>query len=280
MTNSITNAAYYNNSGGLVTMINSLSATLNCLRPGMLETALEVVAHNLNHRNLNLRLFEFGKIYNRSEKDQFQELERCCLVITGQKNESSWKQTATAADFYTLKGAVDALIKGLGLKITSQEMEDTETLSFGITWSDSKQTVGFGGEVSPKWLEKMGIKQPVFFAELNWDYLALQFNQQRSVIREIPRFPAVQRDLALIAPRSLTWEQIQSTVQKIRIESLQDIKLFDIFESDKLGVDKKSMAVNFTFQNMERTLTDKEIEGWMNKILTNLEKELGVNLRK
>jgi len=175
---------------------------------------------------------------------------------------------------------VDALIKGLGLKITSQEMEDTETLSFGITWSDSKQTVGFGGEVSPKWLEKMGIKQPVFFAELNWDYLALQFNQQRSVIREIPRFPAVQRDLALIAPRSLTWEQIQSTVQKIRIESLQDIKLFDIFESDKLGVDKKSMAVNFTFQNMERTLTDKEIEGWMNKILTNLEKELGVNLRK
>ena len=280
MTNSITNAAYYNNSEGLVTMINSLSAALNCLRPGMLETALEVVAHNLNHRNLNLRLFEFGKIYTRSEKDNFQELERCCLVITGQKNESSWKQTATAADFYTLKGAVDALIKGLGLKITSQEMEATETLSFGITWSDSKQTVGFGGEVSPKWLEKMGIKQPVFFAELNWDYLALQFNEQRSVIREIPRFPAVQRDLALIAPRSLTWEQIQSTVQKIRIESLQDIKLFDIFESDKLGVDKKSMAVNFTFQNMERTLTDKEIEGWMNKILTNLEKELGVNLRK
>lgn len=280
MTNSITNAAYYNNSEGLVTMINSLSAALNCLRPGMLETALEVVAHNLNHRNLNLRLFEFGKIYRRSGKDQFQELERCCLVITGQKNESSWKQTATAADFYTLKGAVDALIKGLGLKITSQEMESTESLSFGITWSDSKQTVGFGGEVSPKWLEKMGIKQPVFFAELNWDYLALQFNQQRSVIREIPRFPAVQRDLALIAPRSLTWEQIQSTVQKIRIESLQDIKLFDIFESDKLGVDKKSMAVNFTFQNMERTLTDKEIEGWMNKILTNLEKELGVNLRK
>ena len=280
MTNSITNAAYYNNSEGLVTMINSLSAALNCLRPGMLETALEVVAHNLNHRNLNLRLFEFGKIYTRSEKDNFQELERCCLVITGQKNESSWKQTATAADFYTLKGAVDALIKGLGLKITSQEMEATETLSFGITWSDSKQTVGFGGEVSPKWLEKMGIKQPVFFAELNWDYLVLQFNEQRSVIREIPRFPAVQRDLALIAPRSLTWEQIQSTVQKIRIESLQDIKLFDIFESDKLGVDKKSMAVNFTFQNMERTLTDKEIEGWMNKILTNLEKELGVNLRK
>jgi phenylalanyl-tRNA synthetase beta chain len=225
-------------------------------------------------------LFEFGKIYNRTEKDQFQEMERCCLVITGQKQESSWRQGATASDFYTLKGAVEAILKGLGLNTSEQKLEPSTTLSYGIAWIHSKQVIGHGGEISSKILEKMGIKQPVFYAELNWNYLATQSNQQRRTIREIPRFPAVQRDLALIAPRSLTWEQIQSTVQKIRIESLQDIKLFDIFESDKLGVDKKSMAVNFTFQHLERTLTDKEIEEWMNKILANLEKELGINLRK
>jgi phenylalanyl-tRNA synthetase beta chain len=280
MTNSITNAAYYPNSPGLVTMINSLSAELNCLRPSLLETALEVVAHNLNHRNLNLRLFEFGKIYNRKDSDQFEEAERCCVVITGQKQESSWRQGATPSDFYTLKGAVASLFKGLGLHSTEQEMESSATIRYGITWCLGKQPIGYGGEVAPKILEKMGIKQPVFYAELNWNLIATQSHQQRRNIREIPRFPAVQRDLALIAPRSLTWEQIQSTVQKIRIESLQDIKLFDIFESDKLGVDKKSMAVNFTFQHAERTLTDKEIEEWMNKILANLEKELGINLRK
>jgi phenylalanyl-tRNA synthetase beta chain len=159
-------------------------------------------------------------------------------------------------------------------------MESNATIRYGIIWCLGKQPIGYGGEVAPKILEKMGIKQPVFYTELNWNLIATQSNQERRTIREIPRFPAVQRDLALIAPRSLTWEQIQSTVQKIRIESLQDIKLFDIFESDKLGVDKKSMAVNFTFQHAERTLTDKEIEEWMNKILANLEKELGINLRK
>jgi phenylalanyl-tRNA synthetase beta chain len=280
MTNSITNAAYYPNNTGLVMMINSLSAGLNCLRPSLLETALEVVAHNLNHRNLNLRLFEFGKIYNRKDSDQFEETERCCVVITGQKQESSWRQGATPSDFYTLKGAVVSLLKGLGLHSTEQEMESSATIRYGITWCLGKQPIGYGGEVAPKIMEKMGIKQPVFYAELNWNLVATQSNQQRCTIREIPRFPAVQRELALIAPRSLTWEQIQSTVQKIQIESLQDIKLFDIFESDKLGFDKKSMAVNFTFQHAERTLTDKEIEEWMNKILANLEKELGINLRK
>ena len=126
----------------------------------------------------------------------------------------------------------------------------------------------------------MGIKQPVFYAELNWNLIATQSHQQRRNIREIPRFPAVQRDLALIAPRSLTWEQIQSTVQKIRIESLQDIKLFDIFESEKLGADKKSIAINFTFQDEEKTLTDKEIESWMSKIIGTLEKEVNAEIRK
>ncbi|MBM3412808.1 MAG: phenylalanine--tRNA ligase subunit beta [Bacteroidetes bacterium] len=282
MTNSITNAAYYNNNPGLVTMINSLSADLNCLRPSMLETALEVVAHNLNHRNLNLRLFEFGKNYNRITADLFEELERCCLVITGQKQESSWRQGASAADFFTLKGAVESVLKGLGLTLTEKKLEanSSTSYSYGISWIHNQQSVGSGGELSSKTLEQRGIKQPVFYAELNWNYLAAAAHQQPRTLREIPRFPAVQRDLALIVPQQLTWEQIQTTVQKIRIECLQDIKLFDIFESDKLGVGKKSIAVNFTFQHLERTLTDKEIEEWTNKILTSLEKELGANLRK
>jgi phenylalanyl-tRNA synthetase beta chain len=134
--------------------------------------------------------------------------------------------------------------------------------------------------VSTALLSKMGIKQPVFFAELNWIALTEQFQNRAVKIQEIPRFPAVQRDLALVAPRTLKWEAIAHTVQKIRIQTLQDIKLFDIFESDKLGKDKKSMAVNFTFQDKEKTLTDKEIEGWMHSILTTLEKELSVTIRK
>ncbi|NDE78565.1 MAG: phenylalanine--tRNA ligase subunit beta [Chitinophagaceae bacterium] len=281
MTNSITNATYYSSQDqqALVTMINSLSAELNCLRPSLLETALEVVAHNLNHRNLNLRLFEFGKIYSRTGDQAYQESDRLCVVLTGEKQETGWRQQAQAADFYTLKGAIDALIAGLGLTAKTSEIT-IEKFSACVEWTVGKQSIGYGGMVSTALLSKMGIKQPVLFAELNWVALTEQFQKRTVKIQEIPRFPAVQRDLALVVPRSLKWEAIAHTVQKIRIQTLQDIKLFDIFESDKLGKDKKSMAVNFTFQDKEKTLTDKEIEGWMNAILSTLEKELSVTIRK
>jgi phenylalanyl-tRNA synthetase beta chain len=260
-------------------MINSLSAELNCLRPSLVETALEVVAHNLNHRNLNLRLFEFGKIYSRTGDQSYLESDRLCVVLTGEKQETGWRQQAQAADFYTLKGAIDALISGLGLTAKTSEIM-LEKFAACVEWTVGKQSVGYGGMVSSALLSKMGIKQPVLFAELNWAALTEQFQKRTVKIQEIPRFPAVQRDLALVVPRSLKWEAIAHTVQKIRIQTLQDIKLFDIFESDKLGKDKKSMAVNFTFQDKEKTLTDKEIEGWMNAILSTLEKELSVTIRK
>ena len=281
MTNSITNAAYFSSEeqSSLVTMINSLSAELNCMRPSLLETALEVVAHNLNHRNLNLRLFEFGKTYAQKADHTYLEMDRLCVVVTGEKQEANWKQPAQAATIYTLKGAIDALTTGLGLTVKSTTTTAAKYAA-ALEWSVGKQVVGTGGIVASSLCTKMGIKQPVLFAELNWERL-LELSKNRSVkITEVPRFPSVQRDLALVVPRSLTWEQIATTVQKIRIQTLQDIKLFDIFESDKLGKDKKSMAVNFTFQDKEKTLTDKEIENWMSTILSTLEKELAVTLRK
>lgn len=281
MTNSITNAAYFSSEEqtSLVTMINSLSAELNCMRPSLLETALEVVAHNLNHRNLNLRLFEFGKIYTRKADQTYLEMDRLCVVVTGEKQEASWRQPAQSADIYTLKGTIDALLAGLGLT-THTTLRTPAKFSAAIEWSSGKQVIGTGGIVASSICAKMGIKQSVLFAELNWEIL-LELIQKRSIkINEVPRFPSVQRDLALVVPRSLTWEQIATTVQKIRIQTLQDIKLFDIFESDKLGKDKKSMAVNFTFLDKEKTLTDKEIENWMSAILSTLEKELAVTIRK
>jgi phenylalanyl-tRNA synthetase beta chain len=281
MTNSITNAAYYDGveQERLVTMMNSLSAALNCLRPTLLETTLEVVAHNLNHRNVNLRLFEVGKVYAKTGNQHYDEQERISVVVTGEKTEASWRQKATPADFFTLKGAVQTLLRGLGLQTRTQASSHAK-LDACIEWIVNQQSVGMGGMVSAAYCQKMGIKQPVYYAELNWDVLSQLFHKRNAQIQPIPRFPSVQRDLALVAPIKLTWEQVETVLQKIRIETLQDIKLFDIFESEKVGKDKKSMAINFTFLDNERTLTDKEIEGWMNKILTALEKELSVTIRK
>ena len=134
--------------------------------------------------------------------------------------------------------------------------------------------------MSHKELRAFDIKQPVFFADFNWELLIQLAGNTRIDIDEIPKFPAVHRDLAIVVPRELKYELVEKSVHKIRHDKLQEVKLFDIFESEKLGTDKKSMAISFTFLDKEKTLTDKEIDEWMNKIIETLEKEVNAEIRK
>jgi len=282
MTNSITNAAYFSEEElqSMVKMLNSLSAELNIMRNSLFETALEVVGHNLNHKNNSLRLFEFGKAYSTAGSGKYNESEKLCVVITGNKEDHNWKQKSVSSDFYYLKGAVDAVLKVLGITPDSIEILQVPKLDNHIVYKLNNEIIAGAGEVKKVILDKFGIKQPVFFAGLNWAVLSELASKQANVVREIPKYPSVQRDLAMIVPKELVWEQVQQTVQKIKLNMLRDIKLFDIFESEKLGAGKKSMAVNFTFLDEEKTLTDKEIDGWMGKIMSTLEKDLQAEIRK
>jgi phenylalanyl-tRNA synthetase beta chain len=282
LTNSITNAAYFSEEEKkqMVKMLNSLSAELNILRNSLFETALEVVAHNLNHRNNSLRLFEFGKAYGTSGPGKFHEAEKLCIVISGNVSEDNWKQKAVAADFYFLKGIVMAVLKLLGIKADTIEVLQVPKLDNHIVFKLNEQIIAGAGEVNKKSLARFDIKQPVFFAGLNWALLSELSAKQTPAIKEIPRFPAVQRDVAMIVPRQLAYEEVEKSVQKIRLNKLQDMKLFDIFESEKLGTNKKSLAVSFTFRDEEKTLTDKEIDDWMSKIMTTFEKDLQAEIRK
>jgi phenylalanyl-tRNA synthetase beta chain len=282
MTNSITNAAYFSEeeSATMVKMMNSLSAELNILRNSLFETALEVVAHNLNHRNSALRLFEFGKAYSTSGPGQYNESEKLCVVISGPVAESTWKQKAVASDFYYLKGVVNAVLSLMGIKPDSVEALQVPKLDNHIVFKLNGEIIAGAGEVNKKVLGKFDIKQPVFFAGLNWAYLSELASKQKPVIQDLPRYPAVQRDVAMIVASQLRYEEVEKTVQKIKLDKLRGIELFDIFESEKLGTGKKSLAVSFTFQDEEKTLTDKEIDGWMGKIMTTLEKELSAEIRK
>ncbi len=289
MTNSITNAAYYSEEEqkSMVAMKNSLSAELNILRGSLFETAMEVVAHNLNHRNNNLRLFEFGKTYSTSGTGKYEEKEALCIVISGNDHENSWKQKSSAADIYTLKGAIESTVKALGLKISQTEENSHSKLDnyfeHKITAANRQTkniTIAAAGQVKKTIAEKFGIKQPVFYATLNWIELINLAKKQNTPVSELPKYPAVQRDLAMIVAKDLKWEQVQQTLQKIKLANLKEVNLFDIFESEKLGADKKSLAINFTFLDEEKTLTDKEIDGWMKKILASLETELNAEIRK
>ncbi len=282
MTNSITNAAYFSEEEqqGMVRMTNSLSAELNILRNSLFETALEVVARNLNHRNNSLRLFEFGKAYSVLGPGRYNETEKLCVVITGNIQEDNWKQKANLSDFYYLKGVVNTVLRSLGIKADTAELLEVPKLDNHVVFRLNGQVIAGAGEVKKKVLDRFGIKQPVFFAGFDWSVLPELAANQTAALQEVPRFPGVQRDLAMVISRELAWEKVRQTVQNIKLNNLQDIKLFDIFESEKLGSGKKSIAVNFTFLDEKKTLTDKEIDGWMSKIITTLEKDLQAEIRK
>ena len=282
MTNSITNEAYFTEEEkkSLVKMINSLSAELNVMRPSLFETSMEVVAHNLNHKNNSLKLFEFGKSYLAKGIGEYVETEQICLVLSGGQEEFSFRQKDIQADLLLLKGTITALFKLIGVSSDSLQLETSTKLKNQLTYKINNEVVATAGEINKESANRFGIKQAVYFAELNWTALAKYAESAKTVVTEIPKYPAVQRDLAMLLPKSQAWADVEQAVQKIKLNKLRDIKLFDIFESEKLGADKKSIAINFTFQDEEKTLTDKEIESWMSKIIGTLEKEVNAEIRK
>lgn len=275
LTNSITNSAYFSEAenNGMVKLLNNLSNELNVLRPTMLPTALEVIAFNLNRKNSNLRLFEFGKTYATSGTGTYTEEPHLCLYLTGQLNEQSWKGKAVNADLYYLKGVASSLLKNLGLPASFEEQEGQL-----IARAGKKELVRIS-KVDASVAAKFDIRQVVFLADFNWSALA-QMAATKVQYKEVSKFPAVQRDLSMIVTQQTAYGQIEEGVKKLRLKQLKEVRLFDVFQSEKLGIGKKSLAVNFTFQDEEKTLTDKEIDNWMNKIMTTLEKDLQAEIRK
>lgn len=282
MTNSITNTAYFTEEEKhqMVKMLNSLSAELNILRPSLLETSLEVVARNLNHKNNDLKLFEFGKGYFTSGAGKYHEMEQVCIVVSGNVKDQNWRSKSTASDFFYTKGIVSAVLKLLGIQTDSIETLPVPKLQDHIIYKSNGEIIAGAGEVNQKVLSQFGIKQPVFFAALNWDAVMKLTLKQTLAIKELPRFPSVMRDISMVVPKQLVYAEVENSVNKLKLDKLQEVKLFDIFESEKLGTGKKSIAVSFTFLDEEKTLTDKEIDGWMNKIMSALETDLKAEIRK
>ena len=279
-TNSITNSKYFNEEvmQTAVKMINNLSAELDVLRPSMLETGLEIIAYNNNRRNNNLQFFEFGKTYSSKAVGDYKEEEHLSLYITGQDHEESWREKSKQQDFYKAKGIVTGIFSLSGLNDITFVKEDSSELS--IAFLNGKKQLGKLVEVSKKQLTDFDIKQAVYFIDINYIDLYKIIEKQKIVYKEVPKFPTVQRDLALIVNRSTTYEALETAVKKTKLSKLQSIRLFDVFESDKLGADKKSMAVNFTFLDEEKTLTDKETDSMVNKLIEVFQKELGAEIRK
>lgn len=279
LTNSITNSKYFDEAtaANSVKMMNNLSAELDVMRPSMLESGLETIAYNVNRRNTNLQLFEFGKTYL-VDGEGFKEEEHFCIFATGNSAEQGWRNKTTPIDFYSMKGLATAVLQWCGLQHIS--MEELAEIADTVAIYTNKQLLGTLQMVGKNKLNQFDLKQPVFMLDLPFTNLVKAVQKIKVVYKEVNKFPSVQRDLALVVNKQTRYEQIEKAVQGLKINKLQQMNLFDVFESDKLGADKKSMAVNFTFSDDAKTLTDNEIDAMMNKLIKCFEKEINAEIRK
>lgn len=277
LTNSITNSAYYTKETlqSTVKLLNNLSVELDIMRPSLLQTGLECVAHNLNYKNNNLLLFEFGKAYATTGIGEYNEEEHLCLYTSGNKNISGWKEKEAKADVYFIKGVCEKIFKLSGIKNISFKVADA---SLNALVND--ESVAQINSIDKNKLDQFSIKQPVFFADIHWERLTAIAKKIKIEFSEISKYPEVQRDISMIVNKNILYDNVERLTKYLNIPQLVNIKLFDIFESAKLGTDKRSLAISFTFSDKEKTLTDKEIDTMMNKIIVSYEKELGAEIRK
>ncbi|MFC4721636.1 phenylalanine--tRNA ligase subunit beta [Geojedonia litorea] len=283
MSNSLTSPKYIALSPKLneahnVEMLNPLSQDLSVLRQSLLFSGLEAVSYNLNRKRLDLKLFEFGKTYH-NYNGKREELKRLALFITGDRNNDRWTNTVKKSDFFYLKGTITALFERLGLSQLKSSPVTNDVLSEGLLLSSGKTTLVEFGIVQKKILKHFGIGQEVLFADINWDNV-IQLSKNNSVVfKDLPKYPEVRRDFALLLDDNISFDQIYNIAIQSEKQLLKEVDLFDVYQGKNLPKGKKSYAVSFTIQDENKTLTDKQIDKIMKKLQSNFEKELGAELR-
>lgn len=283
MSNSLTTPDYVKLSEQLkpehnVTMLNPLSNDLSVMRQSMLFSGLETVEHNINRRRYDLKLFEFGKSYH-SFIGNYDELKHLSLLVTGNKSSERWNSTAQPSDFFYLKGTITTVLERLGITNLKAAPIQNDVFSEGISLSMGKTNLVEFGLVNKKVLKHFGISQDVLFADFSWDLVLTMAKNNSIKLKDIPKYPEVRRDFALLLDDAITFEQIDTIAMRTEKQLLKDVDLFDVYQGKTLPDGKKSYAVSFIFQDEHSTLTDQQVDKIMSKLQSNFEKELGAELR-
>ncbi|WP_366183486.1 phenylalanine--tRNA ligase subunit beta [Flavobacterium ovatum] len=282
MANSLTTADYVKLSENLkeehnVTMLNPLSNDLATMRQSLLFSGLEAVSYNINRRNNDLKLFEYGKTYHKFLSG-FEEQKHLTLFQTGNRNSESWTNNQSPSNFFLFKGYVEAVLARLGITKTLNSPVTSDVFSEGIAIGTGHNALVEFGVVKKSILKHFGIKQEVFYADFNWDAI-LKAISLKIKYTDIPKYPEVRRDLALLIDQAVSYDSIYTVAKKTEKILLKNINLFDVYEGEKLPEGKKSYALSFTIQDSTKTLTDVQIDKIMSKLQVNFETELGASLR-
>ena len=294
MNNSLTKGDYYE---GLKTfpaersvhIVNPLSSDLNVMRQTLILNGLEVVSYNINRQVYSLKTFEYGSVYQKypdkdgTVLDGYEEHQCFALFLTGTPDKA-WQTTPKKGDYFQLKGYVELLLKRFGADFSQMRCEaaPSDIFSEGLTYKlpgGKEMVLVTLGAINPALARKFGIKQPVFAAEINWQTLFELVKRDKVAFKELPKFPEVRRDLALLLDESVSYADLQASAFKAAKKLLKQVTLFDVYRGDKIAAGKKQYAMSFVLQDMEKTLTDEDVERVMNKLLSTFQNEYGAVLR-
>ena len=293
MNNSLTKSDYYSKlktypEERCVRIMNPLSSDLNVMRQTLILNGLEVIAYNINRQINNIKTFEYGSVYSFNPEmdgktlESYEEHTCYAMFISGQP-EKSWRVDPGKGNYFQLKGYLELLLKRFGCDIYSLETEaaPADLFSEGLAYNlpGSHQRLAVMGTVAPARLKQFGIRQPVFAAEINWPALLELVKRNRIRYKELPKFPEVRRDLALLLDESVSYADLRKSAFRVGKKLLKQVGLFDVYRGDKIAQGKKQYAMSFVLQDLEKTLTDNDVERVMSKLLSTFQNEFGASLR-
>jgi phenylalanyl-tRNA synthetase beta chain len=294
MCNSLVPADWFENNPDfeqeqLVRLANPLSSDLNVLRQSLLFGGLSSVIWNINRQCYDLKMYEFGNCYfKRSSKhpvplaDDYIERTYLDLFITGRTGRENWNHKSSPSDFFNIKSATEMVFSRLGIDLSSVMNGESQKKYFSesVTYIHNNHTLAETGRISRAYLSKFDIGQDVFYSHIDWDYVLKMIKKNTISYRELPKYPSVRRDLALLLDNGVRFGKIREIAFRTERNVLREVGLFDVYENESLGHDKKSYAVSFLLRDDLRTMTDKNIDRIMNNLIRAFETELGAKVRK
>ena len=310
MNNSLTKSDYYSHlkkypQENCVMIMNPLSSDLNCMRQTLLLNGLEVIAYNINRQMPDLKLFEYGNIYSydanftlpenykepdsnihgaplhkNNELKKYSEEPRFSIFITG-NGVQSWRNRTISGNYFTLKGYVELMLRKFGVDLSNLEytLAPADLFSEGLSYLVNGKELVVMGTIAPARLKQFGIKQPVFAAEISWNVLLKLIKKNKVQYKELPKYPEVKRDLALLLDTNVSFAELRKAAFATEKKLLKAVNLFDVYTGDKIPEGKKQYAISFVLQDLEKTLTDKAVEAIMAKLLKTFQDKFGATLR-
>ncbi|MFP4664380.1 MAG: phenylalanine--tRNA ligase subunit beta [Bacteroidales bacterium] len=293
MSNSLSNDDYYKGletfkPDQLVYLANPGSSELNIMRRDLLFSGLEAIARNINHRNKDLRLYEFGKIYFKAgEKDEqnpvnnYFEEKHLGLWLSGNFHSLHWNQKAKTSDFYHIKSAADAICESLGIDKTKLKIKESksELFEYGLGYKHKKRSIFELGLVKHSICHQLDIEQDVYYADFSFEALKAVAKSSDHQFKQLARFPAVHRDLALLLDKDVNFEDLRKAALQAENKYLKSVDLFDVYEGENIEEGKKSYALSFVLQDEEKTMQDIQIDKIMQKLSRSFEKQFDAKLR-